>query len=868
MENNAQKIERYEEIERRGLLGKLPIEKQRAWAEIKRRNEMNASSENKPKMFISAGQEPFKTTWADRATSNLKGYTAGLGNALLAGMGAAIDKMKGNNSPFMDLVGEFGQAIEDRQEEYNKMRPLSSKGAELLGAIASAPVNSVGKGLAKLGGNAVEKLAPKISSNVWARSAGQGMAYSAPYIMIDQAQELGTGKKNIGEILLDSPKILAGAAMMGAGGKFAIDKAVLPLIKAPFSLADMIKNKLNAYSILKERVGEPAIRKAIESGKPLIDTADAQTMDLLEGVKLSDPKARQIIRDYAQKRIGKEQPEKIDRMIDVFLGRRSVKEALDEIKSRTEETENALYEKARAAGDIAIKIKSPRVLSAAKEALKSTPELAQGAKSMTDMRVLDLAKRKLDEKASAAYNKGDNTLGSILTRVKNELLADMDAKVPAYKQARAAHEYGKKLEALVSEGKNINKRTPENIRAILANASKEERAAFATGAKEAVLEALSKDKSFLGNPFQRAFDPATLRRLEAAGIAHFGFLERIANAENRAARNITALLGGSPTAERVGSMQSIVKFARNPIDSSIESFINKIAKNKQNEQFTDVAKALTDSKYLADLKRKNTSGIIKTQSRDLADMIDKIYHNRATAAMAKILGNNKGFIGTGPSGEKSKKIAEIIKAEQEEIAKGYSEVLKNPFKGTRIGKDDVLATLKPSELKNYIINRGAAIKDSKTGDIIVQGEALKKATGTEGNFGFSKLIFKHGTTLEDVQRTPRIIREYEPYKISNKKENYRIPINDKENLLVVFGENESKNNRLITIFREKKDVNNIYSKKRPLDASANSGAIAETTNQVAGDANKESQRPINKLSNNKQVVKPRITQVLTNKEKK
>lgn len=201
------------------------------------------------------------------------------------------------------------------------------------------------------------------------------------------------------------------------------------------------------------------------------------------------------------------------------------------------------------------------------------------------------------------------------------------------------------------------------------------------------------------------------------------------------------------------------------------------------------------------------------------------------------------------------KLQNLLSEEEAQIKKGYKEVKESPLKGTREGKDEVLVTMRPDELREYIINRGAAIQDPKTGDIIVQGEDLAKATGTRGNFGFSKMIFKHGTSVEDAIRVPEVLRTYKPYKVENEKENYRIPLNDKENLLIVFGKNQNGDNRLITAFREKKDNNNVYSEKRPLNVTDNSGAISVTTDQAAGDAANGSQRPMNSIAENAGAVK-------------
>lgn len=166
--------------------------------------------------------------------------------------------------------------------------------------------------------------------------------------------------------------------------------------------------------------------------------------------------------------------------------------------------------------------------------------------------------------------------------------------------------------------------------------------------------------------------------------------------------------------------------------------------------------------------------------------------------------------------------------EKRKVRDGWEEVKYKPLEGTREGKDEALVKLLAGGIKEYIINRGAAIKDPKTGDIIVQGPELAKATGTNRNFGFSKMIFKHGITAEEAQLLPEIVRDYNPI-TEGKDTVFRIPKDENHNYRIVFKENKDGENRLITMMTER------VSKKNPKELSTKKEAAIPTAASAHGE---------------------------------
>lgn len=145
----------------------------------------------------------------------------------------------------------------------------------------------------------------------------------------------------------------------------------------------------------------------------------------------------------------------------------------------------------------------------------------------------------------------------------------------------------------------------------------------------------------------------------------------------------------------------------------------------------------------------------------------------------------------------------------ESIKRGYEATKADPTGGTPL---DEMARF----LKNYIIERGAAIQN-KNGDYIVKGRELFRKKGTNSNFGFTKAIFKHGLTADEMAKLYDIINWYEP-DVSGNRSRILVP-GEKEDIQIALQKREA-DQRLITMYKQAKDENAVYSKKReiPLDA--------------------------------------------------
>ena len=151
-----------------------------------------------------------------------------------------------------------------------------------------------------------------------------------------------------------------------------------------------------------------------------------------------------------------------------------------------------------------------------------------------------------------------------------------------------------------------------------------------------------------------------------------------------------------------------------------------------------------------------------------------------------------------------------IYKEKRQLKRAYEAVKVNPFAGK---SEDVLAVLKPNG-QIYNVSRGAIAKDPFTGDIIVQGKELRKQTGSFGNYGLTKTVFKHNITPAELGRLPRILRNYNPINISRDRIVYRTYGYNGDTYRQVWGFRPDGSRRLITFFKEDVPGRTISGRRR------------------------------------------------------
>lgn len=165
----SNKIARYEEIERRGLLDRLPPEKQEAWAEYKRRQQPKLELSDEQKAQIEANNKAYKEKYAEPFIESdivrkPAALAQGISNASL--------------NPFGYLARSAGIDTKPLEAKDAAERALEKGGEYGYDAAALATIGNIAKGAGYLGkGNTVtskvaqEVLAPEV---LMATGAGVG----------------------------------------------------------------------------------------------------------------------------------------------------------------------------------------------------------------------------------------------------------------------------------------------------------------------------------------------------------------------------------------------------------------------------------------------------------------------------------------------------------------------------------------------------------------------------------------------------------------------------------------------------------------------------------------------------------------------
>jgi hypothetical protein len=115
------------------------------------------------------------------------------------------------------------------------------------------------------------------------------------------------------------------------------------------------------------------------------------------------------------------------------------------------------------------------------------------------MRVLDLAKRELDDDIADAINAGRNNQKRILTKQRDQLVRILDEANPSYASARGAFEEYSQLIKAAEDGANVlgtkaQRMTPRKISNFLSSASDAQKENFRVGLSQAVREKIADNK--------------------------------------------------------------------------------------------------------------------------------------------------------------------------------------------------------------------------------------------------------------------------------------------------------------------------------------------------------------------------------------
>ncbi len=184
------------------------------------------------------------------------------------------------------------------------------------------------------------------------------------------------------------------------------------------------------------------------------------------------------------------------------------------------------------------------------------------------VRLMDAAKRSLDDRIGKAVRSGAREEARRLTMLKNDLLAEVDRQVPQFREARNIYAGEAAMRDASQLGRNVltRKMDLDEVAGTVRNMSDGERVAFQRGAVRGLIDKLDGMANSRNAAGKLIESPRAREILELAFPRQvFERLMQVAEAEARFSRTRQTVLGGSPTAriqEGVKSLENATGFIR------------------------------------------------------------------------------------------------------------------------------------------------------------------------------------------------------------------------------------------------------------------------------------------------------------------
>lgn len=435
--------------------------------------------------------EPKKTDVRGLIRQGLQGITFGTSDEIGAGI-AAVPAALSTGRSIPEAYSEIHQRLQDERNQFKQDSPYSALAAEMLGGLVTG-----GLGAARLAGSKLlSKFGPVAKTAII--GGGEGGAYGA--LSADR------GERAEGAAIGTTAGAVLGPAVKGAGH-------VLGDLAAP--VATRIEGAIlgNPERDARRYLASVLSREGIDSIDDLgrgSQNANATLADLSEGARgalegivsdVENPAIRKLARTTLESRNAAQQS-RLFESLDAKFGIRpdsNVKDAVAAVKSARSATAGPLYDEARSKPvQMTDYMKAvfdpekgvPEVKSALATAINRTATKRAAGEKVSHIDVIDEMKRVLDDEISALVRQGKNNRVRDLVQVKNKILADVDAQIPAYKAARNAYAGDSALLDAAEHGKRILRDDVDYLDDLVSAMSESEMEMFQLGAKKAIREKL------------------------------------------------------------------------------------------------------------------------------------------------------------------------------------------------------------------------------------------------------------------------------------------------------------------------------------------------------------------------------------------
>lgn len=488
------------------------------------------------------------------AQSINQGATLGFADEIGAGLSAATKWPFGDKS----LGSQYDTALQDERANLSAARrdyPTLFAGGEITGS--ALPISKIAKLVSALKVPALLK-----SLGIGATAGGLTGAGSSEGDLTNRAGEAATGAAT--GAILGPVTELAAKPIINVGGK--LTHAVMDRLKAtPRSDAEQMLGRALQADLADPEAADRLARIGIGGSKlDLVDVGE-NTVGLARGAGAKPGQFRsdaaQMLRDrqagQQDRIVGSMAKEQTNLHANAAPTTEAFKDTFDSFLTSRSSAAKPFYEQAYAA-PIDLKTEAFRnVLNrpAMRAALTDArTKLANegGGSGSGPVRILDAAKRSIDDQISVARRAGQADHARVLTGIKNDLVSEIDRQVPAYSQARSTFAGEAALRDAAETGASLF--TPnvshDEMRRAVADMTAGELQAFRRGALRGLVGKLETTPESR-NAAQKLVETTAMRdklKLLFPNDASVARFMQTASDEAQMSYTKNKVLGGSPTA--------------------------------------------------------------------------------------------------------------------------------------------------------------------------------------------------------------------------------------------------------------------------------------------------------------------------------
>lgn len=519
-----------------------------------------------------------------RAQAALAGIAQGMTFGFADELTAGIEAMMTDKS--------YDEALANRRQLYGEARE-DHPGTMLSGEIAGGVAIPVGAGAIKGG-----TLAARMGAGAKAGAAGGSLAGfgSAEGNVIERLPAAATGA------------VLGGAVggalpVVPAMGRFAADVTGvrpktprMPLpdgqelrYTGPASIDDIRGTLRSTQERADDKLLQAMDRGEVDidalsratGDKPetILDLAGQPALRLARGARSASPRASKQLDEYMTNRASGAEERILNDLLETTgqPGRTNTVQAFDDLIEARKAHAKPLYDKAYEAtvqSDVvkeAVAIPEFRRAYEAGQRIariekRTLPDIEEGIKNGFPVEAIDYMKRGVDAVIEAGGESGRSMSRTEARALRNrlaEVLEDVDASVPAYKQARAQFAGDSELLEALDSGRSLFKMHPDEARKAVDNLSEAGKERFRQGAFEALadrIESIAPGNDISRRVAEKTLDKKRLRLLFSDDESFARFQDLIKReATMNASRNF--LRGNSQTVDKLMELADLADVA-------------------------------------------------------------------------------------------------------------------------------------------------------------------------------------------------------------------------------------------------------------------------------------------------------------------